>query len=106
VSAQLAITKARALLGNSSAEILKPLQGAGGTFQVVWIEPIDAHALLYERDQSQGAVMLATHNNGFSCHVLAERIIAGDRDRALSQLEFIARCGGTSIAPQFLPIAS
>jgi hypothetical protein len=103
VSVQLQITKARALLGNSSAEILKPLQGAGGTFQIVWIEQIDAHALLYQRDQSEGAVMLATHHNGFSCHALAERIIAGNRERALSQLEFIARCGGTSIAPEFLP---
>jgi hypothetical protein len=96
------IKRAMPLLGNSSLAILKPLKGCGGTFRVVWLEQIDAHCLWFTRDGEEGSTLLATHNNGFSCHLLAERIISGDHVWACGQLEYIRRCGGTAIAKDFI----
>lgn len=99
----LKIGKARPLLANSSPEVLKPVKGCGGTLQVVWFENIDAHALLYQRDGCDlGAVMLVTHNNGHSCHALLERLVSGNKQRALEQLEYIRRCGGTGMGEEFI----
>jgi len=99
----LKITKARSLLPNSSPEILKPMPGAGGVLQVIWIEQIDAHGLFYQRDGAESACLVATHHNGHSCRALAERIIQGDQKLVLDQLDYIQRCGGTASNAQFLP---
>lgn len=93
----------RTLLPNSSPEILLPMEGKGGIFQVVWIDNCDTHALLFIVDEMPQ--LLATHHNGYSCHALAKRICTESLERATQQLEFIRACGGTAIQSlnQFSP---
>lgn len=99
---QIVIGKTRSLLANSSPEILKPIPGCDGVFQVVWIDQINTHGLFYQHKCAEGAQILATHHNGYSCDALAERIIKGDSQRALEQLDFIADCGGTKCSNEKL----
>ena len=79
----LKVTPAQSILTNSSPEILRPMPGVRGVFQVVWIAEIDSHALLYQRDGAASAWMLASHHNDHSCHTLAKRMISGDASRAV-----------------------
>lgn len=85
-------TPTSSLLGNSSPEILKPIQIPAGTLQVAWIEQIDAHGLFLTDEH--GTSVIAAHHNGFSCYALARCIRDKDEDRALRQLQFIRDCGG------------
>lgn len=75
----------RSILPNSSSAILAPM--AGG-LQVRWHEELDLHVLYH------GESMIAGHHNGFSCHELAVRLLAGNAERALAQFDFITACGG------------
>lgn len=97
------IMPSRSILPNSSPEILRPMLGCGGVFQVIWVEALDVHALLYERNGAKhGAVTLACHNNGHSCRALAERMISGPVERALEQAEFIRDCGGMAASQRHI----
>lgn len=73
------------ILPNSSARILAPMPCG---LQVRWHEELDSH-VLYQNER-----MIAAHHNGFSCHNLAERMLAGNLERALSQFDYITDCGG------------
>lgn len=64
---------------------MKPMEGG---FRVQWHEELDTH-VLYRGDQR-----IAGHHNGFSCHELAKRILAGDPARAVAQFDYIKACGG------------
>lgn len=82
------------LLPSSEPRILQPLQGKHGTFQVKPLPELDTYCLFFNED-----VLLAMHPNGYSCHSLAERILAvwdGSRDLkyALDQFDYILACGG------------
>lgn len=83
----------KSILPNSSPQILAALPGKHGTFQVRLIAGLDDHGLFF------GESLIAIHNNGYSCHNLAERIIAawenkGSVARAMEQFDYILRCGG------------
>lgn len=92
------LTPAMPILPNSSPEILRPMPGCGGVFQVVWIAEIDSHALLYQRDGQDSAITIAAHHNGHCCHALAERMANGEGARISDQVEYIRRCGGITMS--------
>ena len=73
------------ILPNSVPHILQPMKKG---LQVRWEDENDRHTLFHERTP------VASHHNGFSCHNLAERIIAGDTERVLHQAIYIIQCGG------------
>ena len=84
---------AKSILPNSDASILQPIQTEHGTFQVKLVQSLDDHALYFNDS------ILVIHNNGYSCHNLAKRIIEvwdGKRDKkyALDQYDYILACGG------------
>jgi hypothetical protein len=85
--------KQTSVLSNSSPEILKPMPCKAGTLQVRWIDDDAGHGLFITF--AQGTSLLATHDNGYSCHELAKRIAAGNYDRAVQQANYIMDCGGT-----------
>lgn len=94
----------RSVLPNSAPHILNPISaGDGKTLQVVWLEEIDAHGLFYFHDEEEALLttLLATHHNGYSCHNLAERIVKGDMERIINQVNFIRECHGTAIGDRF-----
>lgn len=96
----LQVTPSKSILPNSSPEILRPMPGCGGVFQVVWVSEIDSHALLYQRDGNASARTLATHHNGHSCRALAERMISRESSRAVDQMEYIRQCGGMAASAE------
>jgi elongation factor P hydroxylase len=59
-----------------------------GGLQVRWDDGMDSHVLYH------GENRIASHHNGFSCHNLAERMLAGNEERALAQFDYITACGG------------
>ena len=65
-----------------------------GVFQVVPDEPLDTHHLVFTCNGV--TTVIASHPNGFSCHVLAERIIKGDTQRIKGQVDYIIACGGSA----------
>lgn len=69
-----------------------------------WIEQIDAHGLFFS--DGCDTLLLATHNNGHSCSVLAEHICKGDLAGAERQRRYITECGGTAISPEQIIITS
>jgi hypothetical protein len=73
------------LLPNWNEAILRPMPRG---FQVVWDDEADHHILYHE------GAPLAAHHNGFSCHNLAERLLAGAGERAVEQFDYIKACGG------------
>ena len=82
------------LLPSSEPRILQPMQGPHGTFQVRPLPELDTYGLFFNERQ-----LLAMHPNGYSCHNLAERILAvwaGSRkeEYALAQFDYILTCGG------------
>lgn len=88
------MSRQSSILPNSAAHILQPITGKHGTFQVKWIPVLDDHGLFFD------GRCIATHNNGFSCHNLAQRLLdvwEGKRqpDYALQQFDYILACGGT-----------
>jgi hypothetical protein len=82
------------LLPSSEPRILQPQEGAHGTLQVRALPELDTYGLFLNNSQ-----LLAMHPNGYSCHGLAERILAawrGERDvtYAMEQFDYILACGG------------
>lgn len=82
------------LLPSNEPRILQPLAGAYGTLQVRALPERDTHSLYFNE-----TLCLASHPNGYSCHALAERILAvwrGDWTvaHAMAQFDYIIACGG------------
>lgn len=75
----------RSILPNSSNVILVPM--ARG-LQICWHEELDSHVLYH------GDKRIAGHHNGFSCHELAVRMLAGDLKHTLAQFDYVTACGG------------
>lgn len=78
------------ILPSNEARILKPVETPFGTLQVRVIAELDTHGLFHEGS------LLATHPNGYSCHVLLEKIVARDSDGVTRQAQHILDCGGTT----------
>lgn len=83
----------KSILPNSDMTILQPINTVHGVFHVKLIEGLDDHGLFFNDS------LLAIHNNGYSCHNLAKRIIEvwegkRDRDYAIEQFDYILACGG------------
>lgn len=81
------------LLSSSEPRILQPQTGAHGTLQVKALPELDTHGLFFNDS------LLAMHPNGYSCHVLAQRILGAWSDqlsvaRAMEQFDYILACGG------------
>ena len=95
----LQMNAARPILANSSPEILLKITSPHGILSVKWIEQIDAHGLFLQRE---GEMLLATHNNGFSCYALGKALAEGDHQKATRQLDYIKACGGTGASKQTL----
>ena len=86
------------LLPSSDPRILAPIKCKAGQLQVVPCEDADTYALVLTTDQYTAT--LATHPNGYSCHALAERLLAGDRKRTDEQIKYIIACRGTAQDPE------
>jgi hypothetical protein len=82
------------ILPSSSPQILEPMPHKRGTLQVIALPEADTHALTLKT--ALGVSIIATHSNGYSCHNLGERMIAGDPVRVQEQAEYIQACGGTA----------
>lgn len=82
------------LLPSNEPRILKPVETPFGTLQVRVIAELDTHGLFHKH--SRGESLLATHGNGYSCHVLLEEMVAGNADRVRRQAQYILDCGGTT----------
>lgn len=78
------------ILPSSSPQILAPMKFGAGVLQVVQDFEADTHHLTL-----QGKV-IASHPNGYSCHELGKRMLAGDRVRVIAQAAYIVDCGGKS----------
>ena len=84
------------LLPSNEARILQPVNTPFGTLQVRVIAELDTHGLFHTH--SAGESLLATHPNGYSCHVLLERMVKGDVPGVRGQAQYILDCGGTTRA--------
>lgn len=82
------------LLPSNEARILQPVVTPFGTLQVRVIAELDAHGLFHKH--ATGESLLATHPNGYSCHELLKRMVAGDVDRVIAQVDHILKCGDTA----------
>ncbi len=82
------------LLASNNEYILKPIHCQPLVFQVRPDIEADTHHLIGTHDGKE--FTLASHPNGFSCHVLAERIKLGNRDNAIRQADYIVACAGTA----------
>ncbi len=82
------------LLPSNEPRILAPVETPFGTLQVRVIAELDTHGLFHKH--AAGESLLATHPNGYSCHVLLERMAARQIDRAVEQAKYILDCGGTA----------
>lgn len=78
------------ILASSCPQILQSMPFKDGRLRVVPDYEADTHHL-----QLNGQT-IASHPNGYSCHALAERMIAGDTKRIQDQAEYIVACGGES----------
>lgn len=95
------MSRQSSFLPNSAPHILQPLTGKHGTFLVKWIPILENHGLFFD-DRC-----IATHDNGFSCHNLAQRLLevwGGKREPeyALQQFDYILACGGTGASRRVL----
>ena len=82
------------LLPSSEPRILQPQKGEHGTLQVRPLPELDTYGLFLGESN-----LLAMHPNGYSCHGLAERILAAWRGErtvayAMEQFDSILKCGG------------
>lgn len=84
------------ILASNNSEVLKPKKGIYGAFETRVMTAEDTHALFFE------GVRVASHPNGFSCDVLAKRILRAwetgapeDQKHAMAQFDYILDCGGT-----------
>lgn len=78
------------ILPSSCPEIIKPMPFNGKVLQVAPDYGQDTHHLTLD------GKTIASHPNGYSCHALAERMIAGDVKRIRAQAQYIVDCGGQS----------
>lgn len=78
------------ILASSCEQILGPMPFGGRVLQVVPDYEKDTHHL------TLNGATIASHSNGYSCHALAERMIAGDAKRIEEQAKYIVDCGGTA----------
>lgn len=76
------------LLASNEPRILEPIPYKDGTLQVRVLVDDDTHGLYL------GDELLAMHPNGYSCHVLAERMVKGDNISIHAQADYIVACGG------------
>ncbi len=96
----MTINKSASVLGNTSPEILKPVQTNLGLFQIKWIEDLNTHVLLLDRDK--GGFVVASKHNGHSLRALVRRIEEnGSAEYIREQLNSIRECGGTVAAEHF-----
>ena len=82
------------ILPSNCSRILQPVETPFGTLQVRVIAELDTHGLFHKH--AAGESLLATHGNGYSCHVLLEAMASGDVARARRQVQYILDCGGTA----------
>ena len=82
------------LLPSNEARILQPVVTSFGTLQVRVITELDTHGLFHKH--AAGESLLATHSNGYSCHVLLKRMATETADRVADQVQYILDCGGTA----------
>jgi hypothetical protein len=82
------------ILPSSDPSILKKMNGKNCQYQVIKLHDCAEHALVRHSNGYCGVV--CTHDNGYSCHELGKRILAGDVIEAQYQAKYIMRCGGTS----------
>lgn len=80
------------LLPSNEPRILKPVETPFGILQVRPIPDLDTHALFHKHER--GESLLACHPNGYSCHVLLERMARGDAAAVRQQAQYILDCGG------------
>lgn len=90
------------ILPSSSPEILRPIQfktsvAKISTLQVVPDEQRDTYDLVFRGTlfDDERRFVVASHPNGYSCHELAKRMVAGERSRACEQFVYIVACGGS-----------
>jgi len=90
------------ILPSGSPEIYRPKVGKYGTFETRPLADLDTHGLFYTRLEGPHAgvaILIASHPNGYSCNVLAERLLSAwdgklSKSRALEQFDYILSCGG------------
>lgn len=82
------------LLPSNDSRILRPVETPFGTLQVRVIAELDTHGLFHKHDR--GETLLATHGNGYSCHVLLEQMLARNVSAVTAQVQYILHCGGTA----------
>lgn len=82
------------LLPSNERRILQPVETTFGTLQVRVIAELDTHGLFHKHAACES--LMATHPNGYSCHVLLERMAKGDVDGTRQQVDYILDCGGTA----------
>lgn len=80
------------LFASSDERILRRIDTPTADLQVRAVPNLDTHILFISYEH--GVSMLAEHPNGYSCHALALRIVAGDVANAKEQAKFIQDCGG------------
>lgn len=80
------------VLASNCKQVLEPIKCPAGTLQVRVMIDLDSHVLVITHEA--GTSTIAEHPNGYSCHVLAQHIAAGDADKAVKQAEHIRQCGG------------
>ena len=82
------------ILASSDPSILVPIKFKDATLTVVPCDESDTHTLILKT--AEGECELASHQNGYSCHELARRMIDGDMKRTLDQAQYVIRCGGAA----------
>lgn len=94
------------ILASNNSEVLKPKKGIYGTFETRVMASEDTHALFFE------GIRIASHPNGFSCDVLAKRLMTAwetgtleDRKHAVAQFDYILDCGGKGERAVILSLA-
>jgi len=80
------------ILPSSDPSILAPIDAPFGRLQVRALPDLDTHALFWAHDQYDS--LIAIHPNGYSCHQLAKRMVAGDEARVRAQAAYLLDCGG------------
>lgn len=88
------------LLPSNEPRILQAVDAPFGSLQVRVIADLDTHGLFLARPKIE--TLLATHPNGYSCHVLLARMMQGDVDGVRKQVDYLLACGGTTRHPDHI----
>lgn len=89
------------ILPSSCPEIMQPIRVDGCELRVVEDPLHDTHHLV--RTKAGRAAVIASHQNGYSCHALAVRMASGNSESVADQAEYICRCGGMVDREAFKP---